>query len=453
MQFYCLGLNHQTAPVALREKLALDEDGIRAALARLGCGELAAGFGEMVILSTCNRMEIYATAPRGSMDDLLAFLEEIHGLSLESVRGHFYFHRGRAVAEHLFRVAAGLDSLVIGEPQILGQVTRALELARGQDAAGPLLNRLFQAAIHAGKRARTETAISRNPASVATLAATLAERSVHDVRAAQIVVLGAGEMAELAVEALRKRGAEQVLVVNRTLARARPLAERWQAEIATFERLEEALARADILISSTGAPHTLIQAETVADVMQRRPDRPLVMIDIAVPRDIDPAAADLPGVRVYDMDSLDRQLQDALEERQREVPHVETILEEELTDFDGYLRSLEMLPLINELSVWAEQIRQAELEKTLRKLDLSDDERKRLEKMTQALVRKLLAPAIQRLRAEASCVHAPDYATVTRTLFDLESGGSLCSFSGKPCPVNEERRTVLVPSPINYPTN
>ncbi|GAB4523684.1 MAG: glutamyl-tRNA reductase [Anaerolineales bacterium] len=446
MHIHCVGLNHATAGLNLREKLAFSADEVQAALARLGCGAGFDGIQEMAILSTCNRVELYAVVNHDDPETLLAFLAETRGVTMNDLRAHTYHWLDTEAVRHLFRVAAGLDSLVIGEPQILGQVTRALELARGQNAAGPLLNRLFQAAIHAGKHARTDTTISRNPASVATLAATLAERTVHDVRAAQIVVLGAGEMAELAVEALRKRGAARLLVVNRTLQRARLLAERWGAEIATFERLEEALQRADILISSTGAPHTLIQAEAVAEIMPRRSDRPLVMIDIAVPRDIDPTAAGVPGVRLYDMDSLDRQLQDALEERQREVPQVEAILEEELAAFDGYLRSLEMLPLINELGAWAESIRQAELEKTLRKMpELSAAERKRLEKMTQALVKKLFAPAIQRLRAEAGCVHAPDYATVTRTLFDLEEGGSMCSFSGKPCPVDADRRVILVP--------
>ncbi len=260
------------------------------------------------------------------------------------------------------------------------------------------------------------------------------------MRAAQIVVLGAGEMAELTVEALRKRGAQHILVVNRTLARARSLAERWGAEIATFERLEEALLQADILISSTGAPHTLIQAEMVNAVMAQRVQRALVMIDIAVPRDIAPAASEIPGVWLYDMDSLDRQLQESLQARHNEIPHVEAILQEELDDFTAYLNSLDMLPLIAELGAYAERIRRDELEKTLRHLpNLSAAERKRVEKMTQALVKKLFAPAIQRLKIEASCVHAPEYATVARTLFHLEDEDALCSFSGKPCLVDGGR--------------
>ncbi len=435
---HCLGLNHQTTSIALREKLAFSEEHIQAALARLGCGEGFADIHEMVILSTCNRVEIYAVASR--VDSLKEFISETSRVPRAQFEPHLYHHQDINAARHLFRVAAGLDSLVIGESQILGQVTRALELARSQNATGPLLNRLFQNAIHAGKRARTETAISHNPASVSSLAAKLAERLVQDVRQAQVVVLGAGEMAELATEALRKRGAERILVVNRTLERAQQLADRWGAEIATFERLEEALARADILISSTGAPHTLIQAETVSRIMQQRLHRPLAMIDIAVPRDIDPHANDVPGVRVYDMDSLNQHLHDSMEERRQEIPQVEAILEEELIGFNDYLRSLDMLPLIADLSAYAEQVRQAELQKTLRRLpNLSAAERKRIEKMTQALVKKLLAPPIQRLRAEAGCSHAPEYVTVARTLFNLDKGDSRCSFSSHPCPVDARR--------------
>ena len=446
MHIHCVGLNHATAGLDLRETLAFSAEQIQAALARLGCGEGFDGIREMVILSTCNRVEVYAVLSHTHSEVLLDFLAETRGVSLDALQRHTYRRTGLEAARHLFRVAAGLDSLVIGEPQILGQVTRALELARGQNAAGALLNRLFQSAIHAGKRARTETRISHNPASVASLAAAQAVQTVGAPQEAQVVVLGAGEMAELAVEALRKRGARRFLVVNRTLDRARPLAERWGAEITTFEHLEEALLRADILISSTGAPHTLIHAETVRTIMTRRPERPLVMIDIAVPRDVDPAAGGVPAVRLYDMDSLNQQLHHSLEERRREVPQVEAILEEELHTFDEYLRSLDMLPLIADLSAYAEQIRRAELEKTLRRLpNLNDAERVRLEKMTQALVKKLLAPAIQRLRAEAACAHAPEYATVARTLFSLDTGHAPCSFSGKPCPVSSAQPAPVPP--------
>ncbi len=436
MHILCLGLSHTKTPVSLREKLAFSEDAIRAALARLSCGQIASSIAEMIIISTCNRIEIYATSNKLALPELEAFLSDTHGVPVNELHLHLYRFKDMEAVRHLFEVASGLDSLVIGEPQILGQVTRALELSRGQSTAGPVLNRLFQAAIHAGKRARTETAVSRNPASVSSLAASLSERVVHKISEAQIVVLGAGEMAELAVEALRKRGAKQILVVNRTLERAHALIKRWDAQATTFENLQAALASADILIASTGAPHTLISPEMVNETMKRRPERPLVLIDIAVPRDIDPDVANIPHVKLYDMDNLNAQLEHSIAERMAEVPQVKNILVEELEQFEEYLKSVEMLPLIADMRQNAEAIRQTELEKTLRRLpDLTEAERTRIEAMTQALVKKLLEAPTHRLRAEASCPHAPEYATVARTLFGLKSHG-LCGFSGQACPIS-----------------
>jgi glutamyl-tRNA reductase len=420
MYILCLGLNHNTAHLKLREKLALDENVVRIALARLACGHVALPFTELVILSTCNRVELYAASSQTAFAELELFLSEVTGVPVDHFSPHSYCLQNMEAVRHLFEVVAGLDSLVIGEPQILGQVTRALELARCQLMAGSLMNRLFQAAIHAGKRTRTETAISRNPASVSSLAASLSERAVHNISEAQIVILGAGEMAELAVEALRKRGAQKILVVNRTLERARDLVQRWGAQATTFENIHAALVSADILISSTGAPHTLISSQMVEDAMRQRMDRPLVLIDIAVPRDIDPDVANHPLVTLYDIDNLNAKLEHSLAERMAEVPHVKSILEQELALFDEYWRSLDMLPLIADIRQSAESIRQTELEKTLRRLpDLTEAERNHIEAMTQALVKKLLHAPTNRLRAEASTPRASEIAAIARTLFNL----------------------------------
>ncbi len=436
MRFHCIGLNHTTAPVHLRERLAYNEEQIRFSLSRLACGHLASSLAELIILSTCNRTELYAVSSDAGFADLEMFLSEISGVSASVFRPHLYRHRDVEVARHLFNVAAGLDSLVIGEPQILGQIVRALEVARGQNMAGPVLNRLFQAAIHAGKRARTETAISRNPASVSSLAASLAERVVHPIAEAQVVILGAGEMAELAVEALRKRGAQKVLVVNRTLERAQTLAQRWEAQAATFESLNAVLLAADILISSTGAPHILLSAEMIKSAMEARAHRPLFLIDIAVPRDIDPDAANIPHVKLFDIDNLNEKLEGSLAERMAEVPQVKAILEEEVSEFAEYMKSLEMIPIISDIHQQAESIRKDMLEKTLRRLpNLTEDERARIEAMTRALVKQILHAPTQRLRAEAACPHAPEYAVVARTLFGLKHE-DLCSFSGAPCPIS-----------------
>lgn len=420
MHIFSLGLNHTTAPVHIRERLAFTEEQIRASLSRFSCGHISSSLVELVIISTCNRIEIYVASDHLSYADLEAFLSDSRGMAVQEFQPYLYYFNDIEAARHLFDVAAGLDSLVIGEPQILGQITRALELARGQNVVGPTLNRLFQAAIHAGKRVRTETAIGRNPASVSSLAASVAEKALGPLNTSSVVVLGAGEMAELTVEALRKRGVEKIQVVNRTLERAQALANRWEAQAATFEFLQSAISAADILISSTGAPHIVVDASMVRAAMLSRPERPLVLIDIAVPRDIDSASASIPAVTLFDIDGLNAQLEDSLTRRMDEVPHVKRILAEELSEFEAYLKSLEMLPIIADIHQQAEAIRAAELEKTLRRMpDLTAGERERIEALTQALVQKLLHHPTRHLRAEAGSHRAPEYAALVRKLFNL----------------------------------
>lgn len=434
MHILALGLNHTSAPVQFRERLNFSEDQIRASLARLTCGHIATPLSEMVVLSTCNRIEIYAASNHLAFAELESFLSDTHDVPVNEFRSHLYLLKDGDAVRHLYEVAAGLNSLVVGEPQILGQVTKALELARGQNAVGPLLNRLFQAAIHTGKRARTETAISRNPASVSSLAASVAERVVHPIADAQVVILGAGEMAELAVEALRKRGANRILVVSRTMQRAQDLVQRWNAESTTFENIHTALTAADILISSTSAPHIIINSEMVSEAMRKRGPRPLVLIDIAVPRDIDPHAKEIPHVKLYDIDSLNDHLENSLAERMAEVPQVKAIVEEEALEFEEYMNSLQMIPIIADMRQQAESIRQNVLRKSLNRMpDLTDAEREHIEAMTQALVKKILDAPTQRLRAEAGCPHAPAYATVARTLFGLQDNKGACGFSGQDC--------------------
>lgn len=425
MHILCIGINHTSAPVSLRERLAFSEENLRAALARLSCGGECQSLSELIILSTCNRVELYAASADDSFADLERFLSETRGLPVDDFSDALYSWRDRQAVHHLLNVAAGLDSLVLGEPQILGQVTRALELARGVGTVGPLLSRLFQVAIYTGKRARSETHISLNPTSVSSLAARLCEKIVPGLAQAQILVLGAGEMAELAVGSLRKRGATRLVVVNRTLERAQDLAQRWDARAATFEELQQLLSEADILLASTGAPHILVSAEMIKQAMQSRPQRPLVLVDIAVPRDIDPEAAQVGSVHLYDIDNLNAHLEQSLAERIQEVPAVQKVVAEEENLFCKFLETLDMLPLIVELRQQADAIRQAELEKTLRRMpDLTSDERARIEAMSHALVKKLLAQPTERLRREAARPQAPEYAALTRTLFGLNSGSN-----------------------------
>lgn len=437
MYLHCVGLNHQTASVSLRERMAFDEVKTRAVLAYLDPGvhgQVSTAVG-MAILSTCNRVEIYMATPDLQADALLDCLAEIHRIPRDEFEPHVYHLLDERAIQQLFRVAAGLDSQVLGEPQILGQVSQALDLARSQNAAGPLISRLLQAAIYAGKRVRAETRIGHNPVSIPSLAVRLAEGAVPDLNHAQVVVNGAGDMAELVVEALRKRSTCQVLVVNRSLEHALELANRWGAEATTSERLEAALISADILVSSTSAPHIVIPLSLVEKTMQLRPGRPLLAIDIAVPRDIDPQVGDLPGICLRDIDGLNQQMEQSLAERRRAVPMAEAIVAEEVARFLDFLRTLEVLPLIADLHQQAEAIRQHELEKSLRRLpDLSERERAGIEAMTRAIVKRMLDAPITRLRAEAQHPNAVEYTSVARMLFGLSDQGGGCDLPGGTCP-------------------
>lgn len=424
MRIYCVGVNHRTAPVRLREKLDFDDPAVCAGLTRLAAGSTSP-LREAVLLSTCNRVEIYAAGEEDTIEVLKAFLSQARDVSAEELSPHLYSYQDSEVVAHLLRVAAGLDSLVLGEPQILGQVRHALELARQADAAGPLLNRVFQSAVHAGKRARAETAISHSPASVASLAAGLCERAHPDLKTAQVAVLGAGEMAELTVESVRKHGVRRIVVVNRTDERAEALAQRWEAETASLEALPDVLAGTDILIASTGAPHTLIDREMVAAALRNRPHRPLVLIDIAVPRDVAQDAAEVPGVRLYDIDHLNAHLEQSLAKRSNEVPKVERILAEEQAEIMEYVAAVDILPVIADLRQQAEAIRQSELQRSLRRMpELTEAQRARIEAMSQALVKKLLEAPTRQLRVEAASADAPERAALARKLFDLPETGS-----------------------------
>jgi len=422
MHIHCLGINHTTASISLREQLVFNNESILEASIKLDCGCNRDQIRELVILSTCNRIELYAISDQITPDDLIAFLGDIRGVAASIFSPHMYHYTDEQAIRHLLNVASGLDSLVLGEPQILGQVADALVMAQQTSSTGPILSRLFQRVIHAGKRARSETYIARNPASISSLAASIAEASIHNLAQAQVVILGAGEMAELAVEALRKRGATKVLVLNRTLETAEILAKRWQAEASTFEHMNQALSTADILISSTGAPHTILHQGKLKEILENRPSRPLVLIDIAVPRDIDQGCGDLPGVILYDMDSLQEYLNHSLSEREAEVPKVEAILAEEADKFLEFMHSLDILPLIKEVRQHAEVIRQAELNKTLRHLPgLSEAEKNCIEAMTSALVKKLLDTPTNRMREEANTPSASEYAGMVLSLFGLST--------------------------------
>jgi len=374
----------------------------------------------MVILSTCNRVELYSTGATRDTTFMETFLADVHGLDPDELRPYLFRHVDRDAVHHLFEVASGLDSLVLGEPQILGQVTRSLELSRGIGTARALMTKLFNAAIHTGKRARTETPISQNPTSVSSLAAALCERVVTDLPNSKVVILGAGEMAELSIEALRKRGVNRITVINRSLDRAGLLAQRWNASAATFESMYAELLAADILISSTGAPHLMIGAEMVASAMRTRPERPLVLVDIAVPRDIDPEAADIPNVSLFDMDGLNGKLEASLEKRSQQVPEVKRIIHEEVDDFMGYFHSLHVQPLIGSMRQQAEDIRANLFDKAMKKCaNVSEKDRQNIEMLTHSIVKQILAEPTRVLKEEANTSSAARVIEITRLLFNL----------------------------------
>ena len=420
---HCLGLNHKTASVALREQLTFTSYRLETSLARLGCGDDStwSEIQDIIILSTCNRVELYAIGTRPIFDKLEAFLSETQNIPASQFSSKLYKLLDEDAVQHLLEVAAGLDSMVIGEPQILGQVTEAYAVARKHGTIGKILSGLFQIAIRAGKRARTETTINRNPASIASVAANLISKTVPDLPAAKIMVLGAGEMAELAVESLIKRGAKSVLVVNRTLASAQELASRWTGQAAALETLLEHIPDMDIVISSTGAPHIVIRPSMVEEAMKRRPQRPLVIMDIAVPRDVDAEVKNIPGVYLHDIDTLSNHLESNLAQREAEVPKVQAIIAEERTAFEEYLATLDVIPIIVDMRNQADSVRQDEVRKAIRRMpDLTPEMERQIDALTKSIVNKILHRPTVRLREEANGFDAADYASVARALFGLD---------------------------------
>ena len=421
----CLGMNHTTAGVALRERLAFSQLNLESNLAKMrdevipcsGISEIK----ELVILSTCNRVELYAAAEKPLFDRLETFLAETRDCPKTDFSDATYRLEDHDAVQHLLKVAAGLDSMVVGEPQILGQVNDAYSTARKQGTTGKILSRLFETAIRTGKRARTETTISKNPASIASIAASLIAEKVPNLISANIMILGAGEMAELAIEALRKRGAQSIFVVNRTFQHAIELAQRWDGKAAGLESMLDHLPDMDIVISSTGAPHIVLQSSMVEQAMRHRSERRLVIMDIAVPRDVDAQVKTIPGVYLYDLDMLTSYLEFNIALREAEVPKVRKIIFEEQTAFEEYLVSLNVVPLICDIHRQADIIRQDELRKTIRRMPgLTPEIEQHLEALTKSIVTKILHSPTTRLRAEASTQNAADYAKVARALFGLE---------------------------------
>lgn len=422
MSIHCIGLNHKTADINLRERVAFSEDDLGHFLQKHVRSDSLHRWNEMVVLSTCNRVEFYAVTDHPEPPELIDQVASYFHLPMEILEPMLYRYIDEQAAGHLFRVASGLDSMVIGEPEILGQVTQAYEFARRQGKTGKTISRLFQAAAHTGKRVRSETAIGTQSVSVPSLAAKLIAQKVKDLQTAKVVLLGAGEMAELAIEALRKRNVDQINVINRSLSNACKLAERWQGEAGSLDTLPERLTEADALITSTSSPYVVIEEPLIAEVMRTRSGRqPLIIVDIAVPRDVSPTVAKIANVHLYDIDSLDAEVKHSLKSRAQEIPKAEEIILHELGLFIDYQANEKVFPLIVEVRQQADQIRQMELRKALRRMPALDNElQNQVERLTKSIVNKILHNPTTRLKEEATGSDLHTYASVVQSLFGLE---------------------------------
>ncbi len=409
----CLGLSHRTAPVELRERIGALGPGAARCPAVL----------EHVSLQTCYRVELYALltdAVDDARDELLDALSDAHGVERDLLVDHLYVHSGEDVARHLGRVGAGLDSLVLGEAEILGQLGDAFEAGMSAGTVGPILKLLFRSAIATGRRARAETAIGANPATASSMALALAEGALGGLRGRRLLVLGAGRVGLQTLKAASGRSFGALAVANRTPERAREVAERFGATPWGLDGLQEALAEADVVVTATSSESPILGTDPVRAAMSLRPDRPLVLVDLAVPADVEREVGGIDGVRLFDVDDLRAGLDDAMAARLREVPRVEAILEEDVAEFGKRYRELEVEPLLAELRRQAESIRERELERALRDLgELDPAIAERVDHLTRALVKKLLHDPTVRLRERAGEGDADEVADTVRELFGI----------------------------------
>jgi glutamyl-tRNA reductase len=398
MTLALIGVNYKTAPIELRERIAISREDLPETTRALAA---VPGVAECMIVSTCNRVEILA-ALEGPAADLPGFLHRQFGLDPALLAPHIYQHHDQDAVRHLFRVAASLDSMVVGEPQILGQVKEAFTVARASGTVGAHLEHLLQSAFAAAKRVRTETEIGSNSVSIASVAVELARKIFGSLNGRTVFLVGAGKMSELAARHLVQQGAGTILVTNRTQERARQLAEPFKGRVIPFEQLYEAASEADIVISSTGAPHPIFRREHGQAFMHRRRNRPMFFIDIAVPRDVDPAVNQLEGIFVYDIDDLQAVAASHMAERSRQAGDAEALIAAEVARFHERQRTVNVAPAIVALQHQGEEIRQAELRRMQAKLGtLSAEQAAAVEALTRGIVNKFLHPHMQALKQAA----------------------------------------------------
>ncbi len=426
MNIITVGLSHKTAPVELRELLAVPDSRIGEALKRL---MTYSSIKEGMLLQTCNRVEVYAVVDQvePGFSSVQEFLVDSHlSLSAEQLLPHLYWHSGDRTISHLFRVASSLDSMVVGEPQILGQVKNAFCSALTHNASGVILNKLVKKAISVAKRVRSETRIAENAVSVSYAAVELAKKVFGNLSARTVMLVGAGEMAKLAAQHLVNHGVRQVLLTTRDSFRARAVANRFKGSPVLFEEFRNEMAKADIVICSTGASHYLISADDVQRAVRERMNRPMFLIDVSVPRNIDPVVRDVDNAFLFDIDDLEMHVEQNREERRAESVKAEAIAKEEVVTIQKWLQGLVVTPTIVALRRRAEEIKQAELARIMNRLNaLSDQDREAVEGLATSIVNKLIHGSLVTLKSTAQSSNGPIYIDAARRFYDLESGDQL----------------------------
>jgi len=427
MNVILVGLNHKTADVALREKLAFKAEELPEALGSL---LNLSTVDESLILSTCNRVEIAAAVKdtEEGFERIVNFLAEKFGIDKSQLLPHLYRYSATDAIKHIFRVASSLDSLVVGEAQILGQVKDAFEAALAQKSTAVVLNSIYKKAISVAKKVRTETAISQLRVSVSSVAVELAAKIFGTLTKKIVFIVGAGEMAELALKHLVGSGVSEVLITTRDFTKAEALAREFRGTAVPFEGFLSQLYRADIVICSTGAPHYLIQPGDIATLEKERKNRPMFMIDISVPRNIDPGVNEIDNVFLYDVDDLTTIVQDNMKERALQARQAEAVVEAEVAEAATWMKSLEVVPTIVAIREKGERIKKAELEKMLAKTKgLTPEHINAIEGLTAAIVNKLLHAPVVVLKKQSENHEGSLYVEAARKLFNLDGDADSCT--------------------------
>jgi glutamyl-tRNA reductase len=427
MNFHLIGVNHKSAPVEVRERLAIPDSRLPDALKRFTHHP---GVDEGMILSTCNRVELLAQTQNGGAD-LRAFLRDYFQLDASSLEPHLYEYREQDAVRHLFRVASSLDSMVLGEAQILGQVKEAYATARAVGAIRTQLDLLLTRTFAVAKRVRSETEVGSSAVSVASVAVELAKKIFGSLNGKHVYLVGAGKMTELAAKHLLAHGAESIFVANRTYDRAIRLARKFDGQAIEFSRLYDTCDRGDIVISSTGSPVAIFRKEHGELFLSRRKNRPMFFIDIAVPRDVDPEMNKLDGIFVYDIDDLQQAVSSHVADRQKEAQLADSIIDAEVDRFHARLQTLEVVPTIVSLQDHLETIRQAEIDRVRGRLGhLSPEQELAVDALTHGIINKIMHTPISTLKTAARESEATTIVEIVRRLFNLESKKSAKSGEG-----------------------